>query len=202
MTGAMNDAIESHWQQLWAPDEVRVFWYVLPPVEVHAAVLAVQQSVADPTVFAAMPLEWLHITLLTTTAPVGEADELLARARAAVGRFQSFVVIPRIAVWRESVVCESPAADQSGAWGELQAAIADASEPFSRRSSRFVPHMTVAYAHGDGVAGAVRERLAAIAAPPPWMVDRVSLVAVRQHPGPARGWYDWTLLGEVGLGAV
>ncbi len=196
----MTATIESHWQNLWASGETRLFWYVLPPPEVHPAVIEIQGAIADPTVFAAMPLEWLHVTLVNTSVSFDEVDSLLQRTQGAVTRLSPFVVTPHSAVWRESVVCESPSIDNPTVWTQLRDAVDGDRPALGQTAVTFVPHMSVAYAHGNGDAVAVRAKLASVSAPPPWTVDAVSLVALRQRPGPAHGWYDWTLIGTAPLG--
>jgi 2'-5' RNA ligase len=198
----VSDAREvlSHWSRLWDEDEVRLFWYVVPPLTVHESVLTIQRALRAPALFSSMPLDWLHITVVLTTAAIDGADALLAAAREPVSKITPFVVTPRVEVWSESVVCASPDNSGSGGWSALRDALADASEPFTRRSAVFIPHMSVAYAHDAGDATPVRSRMTEVAAPPPWTVESVWLLAVRQRPGPAQGWYDWNALGEVRLG--
>jgi 2'-5' RNA ligase len=199
------DRIESHWQRCWKPNEVRLFWYVIPPETVYASVLKIQAAVDDASVFAPMPLEWLHLTLVLTTAHLSEAPELLSTAQAATTSIRPFTVQPHIEVWSESIVCVSSSdgsdgSDSNDGWLALRAAIANASAPYTRHRDFFVPHMSVAYAHGDADAGPVTERLAAVEPPPPWTVSEVHLLAVEQKPGPEHGWYDWVTLGTVTLG--
>ncbi len=173
-----------------------MFWYVLPPPAVHPSVAAIQQAVDNRDTFSLVPLPWLHVTLVLTTASLDDADALLAAAQSATIDLKPFEVAPKVTVFSESVVCEVP----GNGWMALRDAIAAASQPFTRPSAAFLPHMSVAYAHGDGDASTVRAQLAPVSPPPPWTINEVSLVAVRQRPGPAEGWYDWTSLGVVRVG--
>lgn len=190
--------IESHWVRLWEPRETRLFWYVLPPAAVDGSVRQLQLAVNDPAVWTSIPLDWIHVTLALTTAPLDAGPAMLKRAQAAVAGMSSFLVTPTITVWSEAVVFQ---ADGDG-WETLRSAVLDASEPHARRPDHFIPHMSTNYAHGPGDADVVRDRIRAADIAPmlPWLVDSAWLLAVQQKPGPQFGWYDWTPVGEVRLG--
>jgi 2'-5' RNA ligase len=195
----------NHWTHgdhaSYNPSESRLHWYVLPSAEAVSVAGQVQLLVED-SCLKPIPGPWLHCTLVQLLAARqvsrNQREALLDTARKAVGGLSPFEVDGYAVAGGQGATWMLEPYDKIA---ELQRRIIGASHSYlSAEPLLYTPHITMAYSHAEGDSSPVVERLRSAPRLPLFTVDRVWLLDVTREPGPEKGWYSWTVVGDVVLG--
>lgn len=192
----------------WPVDWTKPHAYFVPdPAEIAPLVAAYQDVLAGVDFVARQPEEWLHATLMVVDGvaardvPAAQRAELTERLRAAVREVPAFTVTCGPAIAGRSSVALDLVPDRD--FAELTRRVrAAAAAVFGAEAVRFSggrPHITLAYATGDGDSGVLAGQLRqATDLRATLTVDSVRLVDVLVDTELCQ--FRWTELAALALG--